>query len=141
MISGELFLWITSILSLGAWIYLWCCRAGFWRADQRLDDPSDVANGSDTDLPTIAAIVPARDEADVIAESVGSLLAQDYRGRFSVILVDDNSSDGTAETAEQIAAELGMPHRLQVISGKPLEDGWTGKMWAVHQGLEAATET
>jgi hopene-associated glycosyltransferase HpnB len=84
--------------------------------------------------------VPARDEADGIAESIGSLLRQDYPGRFSIILVDDNSSDGTAEVARRVADAAGAADRLTVIAGRPLPSGWTGKLWAVHQGVAAAEQ-
>ncbi|MEI9965451.1 MAG: glycosyltransferase [Caulobacteraceae bacterium] len=82
------------------------------------------------------AVVPARDEADVIGRAVGSLLAQDYPGPFRVILVDDQSSDGTADIARRA---VGAEDRLQVIEGKPLPAGWTGKLWALAQGVEAAS--
>jgi hopene-associated glycosyltransferase HpnB len=80
--------------------------------------------------------VPARDEADVIGRAVGSLLAQDYPGPFRVILVDDQSTDGTADVARRAA---GAGDRLQVIDGKPLPGGWTGKLWALSQGVERAS--
>lgn len=136
MPNGELVLWIASIASLGAWIYLWRFRAAFWRADQRLDEQVEI-----DDPPTVTAVIPARDEADVIGESIASLLAQDYPGRFSIVLVDDASGDGTAKAAEQAALQMGMPYRLHVVSGEPLEEGWTGKIWAVHQGLAHAAES
>lgn len=79
----------------------------------------------------VAVVVPARDEAENIGHSLSSLLAQEYPGEFSVILVDDNSTDGTAE----IAASLLNQERLTIISGQPLPAGWSGKLWAVHQGL------
>jgi hopene-associated glycosyltransferase HpnB len=83
-------------------------------------------------------VVPARDEADVIARSIGSLLAQDYSGSFRVILVDDSSSDGTAEAARAEAERRGHADRLQVLTGAPLAPGWTGKLWAVSQGVAQA---
>ena len=87
----------------------------------------------------MTAVVPARDEADVIARSIGSLLAQDYPGTFRVILVDDQSTDGTADTARAAARALGVEDRLTVMSGQPLPAGWTGKLWAVSQGVERAS--
>ena len=83
--------------------------------------------------PTVVAVVPARDEAEVIAESIASLAAQDYPGDFRIILVDDSSSDGTAEIARTVGSE-----RLQVVTGAQLAAGWTGKLWAVSQGIAAA---
>ncbi len=84
--------------------------------------------------PEVVAIVPARNEAPVVGEAVRSLLRQDYPGKLRIILVDDQSSDGTADIVRRTAEELGAADRVRVISGKPLPEGWTGKMWAVHQG-------
>jgi len=70
----------------------------------------------------------------VVGEAVRSLLRQDYPGKLRIILVDDQSSDGTADIVHAAAAELGATDRLRVIAGKALPEGWTGKMWAVHQG-------
>lgn len=80
-------------------------------------------------------MVPARDEAEVVARSVGSLLAQNYDGPFRVVLVDDGSSDGTAEIA---AAQAGAAARLTVLAGSPRPEGWAGKLWAVDQGVRAS---
>jgi hopene-associated glycosyltransferase HpnB len=84
------------------------------------------------------AVVPARDEAACVADSIGSLLRQDYPGRFTIVLVDDNSTDGTGEVARRAAASAGAADRLNVITGQPLPAGWTGKLWALHQGIDAA---
>ena len=129
-------------LALAAWVVL--ALTGFWLCDQT-DDRVAIAAGDQTDdrtsaalpanLPAVTAIVPARDEADVIARAIASLLAQDYSGAFRIVLVDDNSADGTAA----IAAALPDPHgRLTVLSGAPLAAGWTGKLWALSQGIAAA---
>ena len=83
------------------------------------------------------AIIPARDEADSIGESVGSLLRQDYPGRLSVVVVDDLSSDGTAEAASAAVSAAPPADRLRVIQGRSLPRGWTGKLWAMRQGLAA----
>jgi hopene-associated glycosyltransferase HpnB len=84
----------------------------------------------------VTAVVPARNEADVIARSIGSLLAQDYPGEFRVILVDDNSDDGTAARAAETKTGA---ERLTILPGQPLARGWTGKLWAVSQGVAAAS--
>src|SRR5262245_41970011 len=86
-----------SLMALVVWSYLLVCRGGCWLARER-DKPGTPARASAT-LPSVTAIVPARDEADLIARSVGSLLAQDYPGEFHIIVVDDQSGDGTAEAA------------------------------------------
>jgi hopene-associated glycosyltransferase HpnB len=127
-------------LPLLIWIGLVLAHGGFWLCGER--DDRDAANLADPPepaaWPAVTAVVPARDEADVIARSIGSLLAQDYPGKFRVILVDDNSSDGTAEAARAEAKRLGQQKRLTVLAGAPLAEGWTGKLWAVSQGVEAA---
>src|SRR4029079_3646535 len=79
-------------------------------------------------------IVPARNEADVIAQTLASLLAQDYPGSFRVVLVDDQSNDGTAEVAREISST----DHVTLVSGAPRPAGWTGKLWAVRQGINAA---
>ena len=128
-------MWLTAIgaLSLAIWLYLVMARGGFWRARERDDRDEPVAPAV---WPAVAAVIPARDEADVIGRAVGSLLAQDYPGPFRVILVDDQSTDGTADVARRAA---GARDRLQVIDGKPLPGGWTGKLWALSQGIEQAS--
>lgn len=121
-----------ALLALAIWAYLVLARGGFWLARER-DDRGEPAPPAA--WPAVAAVVPARDEADVIARSIGSLLAQDYPGPFQVILVDDNSSDGTAG----VARALPNAERLTVVAGAPLAPGWTGKLWAMKQGVEAAS--
>ena len=122
-------------LPLLIWAYLVVGRGGFWLARERDDrgEPPEPAM-----WPAVTAVVPARDEADVIARSIGSLLAQDYPGTLRVILVDDNSSDGTARAARDAADALPHGQRLTVVSGAPLPAGWTGKLWAMKQGIAAA---
>jgi hopene-associated glycosyltransferase HpnB len=128
---------VIAATTLGIWVYMILGRGGFWLARERddRDPPADPAH-----WPAVCAVVPARNEADVIARSVGGLLAQDYPGTFRVILVDDDSDDGTAETAREAARALGAvaEARLEVITGAPLARGWTGKLWALSQGVARA---
>lgn len=113
------------------WLYLLFARGGFWLASER-----DHWRGAALSVwPSVIAVVPARDEAEVIGESLRSLLAQNYPGDFRVIVVDDQSRDGTAEVARQTAASAGAADRLTVLSGAPLPPGWTGKLWAMQQGV------
>jgi chlorobactene glucosyltransferase len=98
-------------------------------------DSNPVEREESATLPLISILVPMRDEADVIANSVRAWLAQDDRA-FEVLILDDASSDGSAEAARKAAK--GDP-RLTVIAGKPLPEGWTGKNWACHQLSEAAS--
>ena len=117
---------LLSALALLIWVYLIVFHGFFWRSGPVLPAlrPSGKAR--------VAVVIPARDEAASIRASLESLLAQDYPGELSIILVDDNSSDGTAEIALSLAAG----DRLTIVRGKPLPAGWSGKLWAVNQGLE-----
>jgi hopene-associated glycosyltransferase HpnB len=122
-------------VTFAVWLYLIALRGGFWLAGVRDDRDEAPAPQS---WPAVTAVVPARDEADMIRESLGSLLRQDYPGSFRVILVDDQSHDGTAQAATDVAVRAGLQERLIVVSGQTLPKGWTGKLWAVRQGLERA---
>lgn len=118
-------MWLLALSALILWIYLVLLRGMFWLSRPVLDQPSTLPTAS------VAVVVPARDEAEHIATSIGSLLHQTYAGPLHVILVDDNSQDGTA----QIARALPGANALTIVNGAPLPAGWSGKMWAVHQGL------
>jgi hopene-associated glycosyltransferase HpnB len=120
-------------IGLAAWVYLLAGRGMFWLMRER--DDSDLPPEPAV-WPSVTAVVPARNEADVIARSISSLADQDYPGRFRVVLVDDNSDDGTGVAATRAA---GGSERLTVLRGRPLAKGWTGKLWAVSQGVEAAS--
>jgi hopene-associated glycosyltransferase HpnB len=119
-------------LALAIWLYLLLGRGGFWLSAERDDGPlAPVAA-----WPQLTVVIPARDEAEGIGACIGSLLRQDYAGQWRIVLVDDGSSDGTAAIARQAAAEHA--GRLDVVAGAPLPAGWTGKLWAVKQGIEVA---
>jgi hopene-associated glycosyltransferase HpnB len=120
-------------LSVLVWLVLLVGRGGFWLADQRLPAAHDpLAN-----WPEVAAIIPARDEAQSISAVLASHAATDYQGQFSVILADDGSTDGTTEIAEGIAATS--PRPIHIIHAPPLPPGWTGKLWALETGTRAAS--
>ena len=114
------------LLSLLIWLYLVLAHGRFWASAPELPPAAP------TELPDVDIIIPARDEAATIGPVVASLLAQDYAGKFRIILVDDNSADGTATRA-------GTAPNLLVISGQPKPDGWSGKLWAVSQGVAASS--
>jgi hopene-associated glycosyltransferase HpnB len=120
-------------LSLFIWLYLLVARGGFWRAAER-----DRGGPSPLAWPAVTVVIPARDEADGVGDAIRSLLRQVYPGRLLVVLVDDQSSDGTADVARRAAEEVGAAERLTVLAGGALPSGWTGKLWAMKQGVEAA---
>jgi hopene-associated glycosyltransferase HpnB len=122
----------TAGLALLIWIYLIGARGAFWLGGER----DEWQAPRPATWPRVVAVVPARNEAQLIGESIGSLLRQDYPGPWTVILADDDSSDATVTTARG-AAGAG-EGRLRVVSGKTLPAGWTGKLWAVKQGIDAA---
>jgi len=126
---------VLAAISAAVWIYLVFARGWFWLGRER-DDTAIVAPAAP---PSVAIVVPARNEADGIAQSVTSLLAQDYPA-LSLVVVDDDSQDGTADIARAAAAGLGAQGRLTVLSGQPLPSRWTGKLWAVKQGIATAEE-
>lgn len=120
---------LVTFVSLIIWLVLLFARSFFWLARERDDvDPPEPKR-----WPSVVAVVPARNEADVIARSIGSLLAQDYPGPLRVVLVDDQSTDDTALRARALG-----DGRLEVIAGAPHPAGWTGKLFAVSQGVAQA---
>jgi hopene-associated glycosyltransferase HpnB len=125
---------VLGVATVAVWTCLLTGRGGFWRARE-----TDAAEQPPPpQWPAVVAIVPARDEADVIAAAVASLLTQDYPGPFRVVLVDDDSADGTAQAARTAAERLGAGARLEVLRGTPPPPGWTGKLWALSQGIASA---
>jgi len=125
MIAGILF----GFVPLAIWLYLLLFHSGFWLLRERDTQPvSEPAS-----WPAVVAVVPARNEADVIQRSIGSLLAQDYPGSFHIVLVDDQSDDGTGALARALNSD-----RLTVLTGDPRPSGWTGKLWAMKQGGDQA---
>ncbi|WP_299436004.1 glycosyltransferase [uncultured Rhodospira sp.] len=125
--------WV-SLAAVLVWLGLVFGRGGFWRADQKLDTHGATHDEADP----VIAVIPARDEVYTIGRAVHSLLRQDYPGRLTVVVVDDNSGDGTAAAARAAAERDDEKECLHVIPGQPLPEGWSGKLWAVHQGLKHA---
>jgi len=139
-----------AIVALALWVLLATCWGGYWRTDQRLPPQRTPAK-----WPPVAIVVPARDEAAVLPVTLPSLLAQDYPGSVTLVLVDDASSDGTAEIARDLAArelarraaarDAGDPAALggvglTVLASPPPPPGWTGRLWALQHGVEFAGE-
>jgi hopene-associated glycosyltransferase HpnB len=126
---------IPAALSLAVWLYLLFGRGWFWRmresapANER-SDPANERGGA----PAVVAVIPARNEANVVGRAIASLAGQEYGGQFHIVLVDDGSTDGTAEAARAAAG----PELLTVVRAAPLPPGWTGKLWAVAEGVREA---
>lgn len=118
-----------ALVSLAAWLYLLLGRGFFWwpALPDRAPPPQH--------WPHVAIVVPARNEADVVGECVASLLTQDYPGPLSLVLVDDHSDDGTAEVARAAADAAGASGRLRIVGARALPAGWTGKLWALSEGV------
>jgi hopene-associated glycosyltransferase HpnB len=121
------------ILTLAIWLHLFFGRGWFWRvkkldADELHIDQPDV-------WPTIVAVVPARNEAETIGDVVRSLMTQDYPGPFSIVVVDDHSDDATAAIASRVAEENGAVEKVRILPASTLPDGWTGKLWALNEGV------
>ncbi|MEU1056836.1 glycosyltransferase [Streptomyces sp. NPDC005876] len=122
----------SAAVSLAAWLWLLLLQGLFWRTDVRLPPRRDPEV-----WPSVCVVVPARDEAAVLPDSLPSLLAQDYPGRAEVFLVDDGSTDGTGDLARELArGRGGLP--LTVASPGEPPAGWTGKLWAVRHGIALA---
>ena len=127
---------ILAVLSLLMWIALTFFRGAFWQLSA-FDDDVARYNSLET-WPRIVAIVPARNEADTIARTVDSLIAQDYAGECRIMIVDDHSEDATAELARKAAQAGGAGERVTILQAAPLQPGWTGKLWALQQGVAEA---
>ncbi|MEV7957585.1 glycosyltransferase [Streptomyces sp. NPDC088252] len=123
--------WI-AVGSLAAWLWLLLGQGFFWRTDQRLP-PREAPEH----WPSVAIVVPARDEADILPVSLPSLLAQDYPGVAEIFLVDDGSEDGTGDAARALSVRYGGLPVTVASPGEP-EPGWTGKLWAVRHGISLA---
>ncbi|GAA4381269.1 glycosyltransferase [Actinomadura verrucosospora] len=123
---------VLAVAALAGWLYLAFAHGGFWRTGPGLPDAPEP-----DEWPEVVAVVPARDEAAVLPETLPTLLAQRYPGAFRVVLVDDASSDGTAGTAAALAD--GDP-ALTVVPARERPEGWAGKVWAMAEGVRAAGE-
>jgi hopene-associated glycosyltransferase HpnB len=155
------------VLAALAWAYLLACHGGFWRTNQRLPASTADPAAHPVAWPAVTAVVPARDEASGLPDSLPTLLSQDYPGRLAVTLVDDESTDGTAVVAAELGRAAGwkicdgpvLPDSpvpddagpaasaaedsgrvLRVVAGSPPPAGWAGKVWAMSQGMAAAAD-
>jgi hopene-associated glycosyltransferase HpnB len=125
---------IAAWVSAAAWVGLVVARGRFW--DSRADGLREPRDGDPA--PDVHAVVPARNEADVLPRTLPSLLAQEYPGRFAITLVDDGSDDGTGAVARAAVAASAAPGHAGVVEGTPRPGGWTGKLWALASGVASA---
>lgn len=124
-----------AILPLAIWLYLFFARGNFWQLHEEDTELAPLKH-----WPRVVAIVPARNEAETIGRAVTSLGKQDYPGEFFAIVVDDHSDDGTAELARKAAAECNATGTMSVHLASELPPGWTGKVWAMNEGVTVAAE-
>src|SRR3954470_21342217 len=122
---------IGGIIVLLIWLVIVFARGGFWSVRTNLLRTCD----SEHRPVRICVVVPARNEAETIGRTVTALLKQTFNGTLRLIIVDDDSEDQTARLAARAAETIGRRDALTVITGMPLPEGWTGKLWAVSQGL------
>ena len=131
---------LIAALSLAIWLYLLFARGNFWNLCQFDDD--DATHPALSTWPAVTAIVPARNEAETIAQTITSLTQQNYPGKFSIIVVDDHSEDATAKLAQE-SAQANRPNSnvarvVTILNAPPLQPGWTGKLSALNAGVEFA---
>ncbi|MBZ5526324.1 MAG: glycosyltransferase [Acidobacteriia bacterium] len=126
-------------LSLLIWLSLAFARGAFWRLRRAETDLAAAEEHTAHSWPRVAILVPARDEAESIAACVTSLAQQDYPGSFSILVIDDHSADGTADLARHAAIASGAPDRIRIHAASSLAPGWTGKLWALNEGILAAS--
>jgi hopene-associated glycosyltransferase HpnB len=124
---------VATLLSGAAWAYLLLFRGWFWRADVRLPRVPGPQR-----WPSVAVVVPARDEASMLPGTLPSLLDQRYPGPLGIVVVDDRSGDGTGEVAARLAADRSRSPGLTVVAGSDTPPGWSGKLWALNQGVARA---
>jgi hopene-associated glycosyltransferase HpnB len=124
---------VLGIIALGIWLHLFFGRGWFWNV-KKVDADGEKVPALD-EWPSVIAVIPARNEAETIGQVVADLIQQDYLGKLSVVIVDDYSEDETASIAKKVALENGAQARVRVIHASNLPDGWTGKLWALNEGV------
>jgi hopene-associated glycosyltransferase HpnB len=130
---------VLGIITLAIWLHLFFGRGWFWRV-RKLDADAPAENTL-TEWPSVMAVVPARNEAETIGRVVTSLIEQDYAGQLSLTVVDDHSDDATATIARQSAEAGGAVKRVRIVSASALAAGWTGKVWALNEGVSSGSVT
>jgi hopene-associated glycosyltransferase HpnB len=134
-VTTVLTLYVVAAVPLFIWLYLLSARGGFWRVARHFSPlPANHELSK-----KVVAIIPARNEATVIGDTIRALLQQDFGGSIHVVAIDDGSTDGTYNAAVDAAAAIGLSAQLTVISGASLPPEWSGKVWAMSQGVTAAS--
>ena len=126
---------LIAAVPLAIWLYLFFARGNFWQIHEEEIEPTPSKR-----WPLVVAILPARNEAETIGRAVTSLAKQDYAGELSAIVVDDHSDDGTADLARKAAAESNAAERISIHPASELPPGWTGKVWAMNEGIDEAAK-
>ncbi|HXE33974.1 MAG TPA: glycosyltransferase [Verrucomicrobiae bacterium] len=124
---------VLGIITLAIWLHLFFGRGWFWRV-RKLDADRTAEDGL-AEWPSVMAIVPARNEAETIGRAIASLVEQDYPGELLLTVVDDHSEDATAAIARQVAEASGAGKRVKIVTASALAAGWTGKVWALKEGV------
>jgi len=125
-------------LSLLIWIVLTFFRGAFWQL--RAFDDDIAPHSAPLVWPRVACVMPARNEAETIARAVSSLARQEYPGEFRIVIVDDHSEDATVDLARSAAQEAGAADRVRILHAEALQSGWTGKLWALQQGIASCEQ-
>jgi hopene-associated glycosyltransferase HpnB len=124
------------ILSFAIWLYLVFARGAFWRL--RPFDDDSAQHAAPSKWPSVVAIVPARNEAETIGQTLAAILQQNYPGELSVIVVDDHSEDATRQIAQHTAQENNARRHVEIQPAATLPTDWTGKLWALNEGVTKA---
>jgi len=127
---------LLGIITLAIWLHLFFGRGWFWRVKKLCAD--DGRFQLPRSWPKIVAVVPARNEAATIGKAVASLMSQEYPGMFFIVVVDDHSEDETVAIAKRVSLDLGAEEKVRVVAASALPEGWTGKLWALNEGVASA---
>src|SRR5271170_2838056 len=127
---------VLGIIVLAIWLHVVFGRGWFWRVGS-LDADRSRVEATGGEWPRVVAVVPVRDESETIGRAVTGLVLQDYPGPFSVVVVDDHSEDATAAIAQKTTEENEAGGRVSIVSASDLPAGWTGKLWALNEGVSS----
>ena len=129
---------ILAALTLLIWIVLTFFRGAFWQL--RAFDDDIAPHQSPPVWPRVLCVMPARNEAETIARAVSSLARQEYPGELRIVIVDDHSEDATSDLVRTAAQEAGAADRVRILQAETLPSGWTGKLWALQQGIASCAQ-